>query len=343
MRSRWRRLVLLILSLAPSTAVCQADEIGVNSHLAEDGPSLCLAQVGEWPLPGEFEFVGLSTSDDVGAGSAITVWSRSALVVVRLSPEAVVETVVRVPVVDVSVLAAALVDWSETGPIVELFDARDGTIWTLDAATGEIIAAAASTDPVKASGAIKHGSDWVWVEEVLNPMSDTTRILVSAGRQAEVGSGLSTIETPGEPERRIDRLVHLRSDGSGGYLVQEAGFPFSTIRFTRHGEEAWQTQPEPDDLRHHLGETDLRYVMSTPAVAVDNATLTTFVALRSRQRASALTLERGTSVRYKAIPGDVAFLSALPAFRLLIGTRGIASRSLVFLEWHWTDQRQGCT
>ncbi|WP_419856745.1 hypothetical protein [Candidatus Palauibacter irciniicola] len=334
---------MLVLFLVPSAAFCQVEEARVSSYSVDDPPWLCLSQVGEWALPDEFEFVGLSASDHVGPDPVITVWSRSDLIVLKLSSEAVTEAVAQVSLAGVSVLAAALVEWGDAGLVLELFDARDGTIWALDTITGEMVPEAAPIDPVAASGAIKHGPDWVWVEKILDPRSDTTQILISTRGQAGPANRLSNAETQEAPERGIDRLVHLRSDGNGGYLVQQAGFPFGTIRFTHDGTETWRTNPGPDDLREILGESDLRYVMSTPALAVDDATLSTFVALRSRRRASALTFRRGDTVRYGSIRSEVAFLAALPRLQLLVGTRTAASRNLIFLKWHWTDQRQDCS
>ncbi len=333
-----------VLLLAPVPVVGQTGGSSAPADRIDADRRLCLSQLGKSRLPADFEFIGLTASEEVGPGPAITIWSRSNLLVVKLSSDAATETVARIPLTDVTPLSAALVAWDDgSKPIVELFDPRNGITSTVSGTDGELVHTEAPPGSVAASGTIRNKSGWVWAEKTIDPAADTSRIRISAGGRAGATVPRRATATHEEPRRGIDRLLHVRSDGKDGYLVKEAGFPFGTIAFTQDGEEAWRTYPDPDDLRDRLGETDLDYVIATPVVALNDATLNTYVALRTRRRASALTLNRGEDVRYSLIPSDLSFLAALPQRRLLIGTRGDASRSLVFLEWRWTDQRHSCT
>lgn len=332
-----------ILLLAPVPVVAQTSGPNAPIHRIDDDRRLCLSQLGESPLPADFEFIGLTASEEVGPDPAITMWSRSALLVETLSSDAVTQTVARIPLTNVAPLSAALVGWDDGTPIVELFDARNGTIWTVDGTAGELIDTDAPAGSVAASGTIRNKSGWVWLEKTIDPAADTSRIRIFARGQAGPADRRGAVVLPDEPRRGIDRLLHVRSDGYGGYLVKEAGFPFGTIAFTQDGEEVWRTYPDLEDLRDRLGETDLHYVMATPVVALNDATLNTYVALRTRRRASALTLHRGKDVRYGLIPSDLSFLAVLPQRQLLIGIQGNTSRSLVFLKWRWIDQRHSCT
>lgn len=335
-------LLLPFISLVPGP-VAGAVQLDASLQSATDHLRLCLSQLGETPLPADFDFVGLTASEDVGPDPAVTLWSRSALLVATLSHQTAATLVARVPLTDVVPLSAAMAGWDDGGPILELFDPRHGALWTVQAATGEMTRAMTPTGSVEAAGALRKKSGWVWAQQLLDPQADTSRVLISVGGQAGVTGRMDGGVVRDEPQRGIDRLLHLRSDGRGGYLVQQAGFPFSTIRFASDGQETWRTYPKPDELRDLLGETDLGYIIATPAVALDDAVLTTFAAVRSRRRVSSLTANYGRSARYQAIPADLAFLSVLPQHGLLIGTRAAGTRRLVFLGWRWIDQRRSCT
>ena len=344
-RSARAGLLLPFLALLPGPVAGCAVQLDAGLQSATDDRRLCLSQLGESPLPADFDFVGLTASEDedVGTDPVITLWSRSALLVATLSHQVAATVVARVPLTDVVPLSAALAGWDDGGLIVELFDPRDDALWTANAATGEMTRAMAPTGSVQAAGALRNDAGWVWAQQLRDPLADTSRILISAGGQEGIAGRLSAGFVRDEPQRGIDRLLHLRSDGRGGYLVQQAGFPFGTIRFASDGEETWRTYPEPEELRALLGETDLGYVMATPAVALDDAVLTTFTAVRSRRRISSLTARYGRPARYQAIPADLAFLAVLPQHGVLIGTRAADSRRLIFLGWRWIDQRQRCT
>ncbi|MYA32286.1 MAG: hypothetical protein F4164_12395 [Gemmatimonadales bacterium] len=338
--------VLPVVFLAPVSVIGQQSGPDARGDRVDDNHRLCLSQLGESPLPADFEFVGLTVSEAAAADPVITMWSRSELLVEKLSADsanAVTEAVARIPLKDVTPLSAALVAWEDGKPVMELFDPRNGNIWTGNGTDGEFTRTSAPPGSAVASGAIRDESGWAWAQKSLDPVADTTRILVSAGGRARTPDQLTTLRRPDEPQRGIDRLLHLRSDGNDGYLVQQAGFPFATIRFGQENEESWRTYPSPDELRDVLGETDLRYVIATPSVALGDAVLTTFVAARSPHRVSSLTFGRGESTRYRAVPDDLAFLTALPKHKLLIATRAAVSRRLVFVRWRWIDQRQTCS
>lgn len=346
-RSRLFSGVLLpVLVFAPVPAIGQASGPDARTGRVDDNRRLCLTQFGESPLPADFEFVGLTASEGDGADPVITLWSRFDLLVQKLSADsanAVTEAVARIPLKDVTPLSAALVAWEDGKPVVELFDPRNGTIWTGNGTDGQFTRTAAPPGSAVASGAIRDESGWVWVQKTHDPVADTTRILISAGDRAKTPDQPTTLRPPDEPQRGIDRLLHLRPDGNDGYLVQQAGFPFATIRFGQENEESWRTYPSPDELRDVLGETDLRYVVATPAVALGDAVLTTFLAARSPHRVSSLTFGRGESTRYRAVLDDLAFLTALPKHKLLIATRATVSRRLVFFGWRWTDHARRCS
>ena len=343
-RSRLFGGVLPVLFLAPASVIGQANGPDARTDRVDDNRRLCLSQLGGSPLPADFEFVGLTVSEGDGADPVITLWSRSDLLVQKLSAaNAVTEAVARIPLKDVTPLSAAVVAWEDGKPVMELLDPRNGTIWTVNGTDGEFTRTSAPPGSAIASGAIRDGSGWVWVRKTQDPEADTARILISAGGRAGTPDQPATLRAPDEPQRGIDRLLHLRPDGNGGYLVQQAGFPFATIRFAADGAETWRVYPEPDELRDALEEKDLQYVIATPALLLDDAVLTTFVALRTRLRSSALSLQGGRHVRYRLIPSDLALLATFPQRQLLIGTRGDSSRSLIVLGWRWTDQLHSCT
>ena len=335
--------LVLALFLAPVSAIGQSSGPDARADQTDGGPRLCLSQLGELSLPDDFELIGLAASEEIGPDPAITMWSRSELLIATLSSDSVAGIVARMPLGDVAPLSAALVAWNADSPIVELFDPRGGVIRTIDAASSETTHAPAPTGSVSASGAIRDAPGWVWAQKLIESGTATSQVLISAGRQGGIRRKSNPPADRNEPLRGIDLLLHLRSDGNGGYLLQEAGFPFSTIGFTQDGGEAWRRYPAPDELRQLLAETDLRYVIATPAVAIDGAVLTTFAAVRSHHRVSSLTFWDAGAPRYRKIPHDLAFLAVLPRYELLVGTRPKTSQQLVFLGWRWTDQRQSCT
>ncbi len=331
-----------VLLLAPVSVVAQTSGPNAPTDRIDDDRRLCLSQLGESPLPADFEFIGLSASEEVGTDPVITMWSRSDVLVEKLSSDAVTGTVARIPLTNVTPLSAALVAWDERAPIVELFDPRNRTIWTVTGTDGELARTATPPGAVAASGAIRAGSGWVWAQKTLDPVADTSSILISAVGRLDASHQPITPLLLDEPQRGIDRLLHLRPAGNGGYLVQQAGFPFETIRFTDAGDETWRIRPAPEELRAALGETDLLYVIATPALDLSDAVLTTFVAVRSGRRIASLTAGRGKSIRYRPIPDGLAFLAVLPRHELLIGVRTTSYSRLVFLHWRWIDQHQRC-
>jgi len=335
--------MLPVLFLAPVSVIGQASGSDARADQTDGPPRLCLSQISELSLPDDFELLGLAASEEVGPDPAITVWSRSELLIAKLSSDSVAGIIARMPLGDVTPLAATLVAWDANSPVVELFDPRRGDIQTIDAASGKTTHAPAPAGSVAASGAIRDGSGWVWAQKLIDPGTDTSQVLISAGRQRRTAAESNPLAGRNEPLRGIDLLLHVRSDGNGGYLLQEAGFPFGTIAYTQDGGEAWRRYPPLDELREAVAESDLRYVIATPAVALDDAVLTTFMAVRSRQRVSSLTFRPADTPRYRRIPDDLAFLAVLPRHELLIGTRTKASQALIFLGWRWTDQRQSCT
>ncbi|MDE2661455.1 MAG: hypothetical protein OXI39_00415 [Gemmatimonadota bacterium] len=336
-------MLLPVLVFAPVPVIGQASGPDARADQTDGNSRLCLSQISELSLPDDFELIGLTASEEVGSDPTITVWSRSELLIAKLLPDSVAGIISRMPLGDVAPLAATLVAWDADSPIVELFDPRSGAIWTISAASGETTQAPAPTGSAAASGAIRDESGWVWAQKLIDPDTETSQVLISAGRQERTTAESNPPAGPSEPLRGIDLLLHLRSDGNDGYLLQEAGFPFGTIGFTQDGREAWRSYPPLDELREVVAETDLRYVIATPAVAFDGAVLTTFMAVRSRHRVSSLRFRHADAPRYRRIPDDLAFLAVLPQHELLIGTRSKASQELILLGWRWTDQRQSCT
>lgn len=343
-RSRlYRGVFTPVLLLAPVSVVAQTSGPNAPTDRIDDDRRLCLSQLGESPLPADFEFIGLAASEEVGTDPAITMWSRSDLLVEKLSSDVATETVARIPLTNVAPLSAALVAWDDGTPIVELFDPRSRTIWTVNGTDGELIRTVALPGSVAASGgALRNESGWVWAQKTLDPATDTSRILISAVGRPDASRQPITPLSLDEPQRGIDRLLHLRSDGNGGYLVQQAGFPFETIRFTDAGDETWRIRPAPEELRAALGETDLLYVIATPALDLGDAVLTTFVAVRSGHRITSLALQNSGFIRHKPIPGDLTFLGVLHHRRLLVATRGAAALKLALFDWRWIDRHQNC-
>lgn len=307
---------------------------------------LCLLQVQEINLP-SFAPVGLSTFEDPEAGPIVTMWSRAEVLAMRVSAaESDVGDMVRMPLPGITPLAAAVADWNEGKPVVELFDAAEERVWAWEPAEGSWERTAAP-GVVSASGALREGASWVRAHKMLDASADTFAIVLR-------GSGFDTsAEPPTAPDsappreetrrRGIDRILHVRPGGDGGAVVGEAAFPFSTVGFAGHGAELWRAAPEPDELRGVLGEPDLRYVIATPSVAVDDAVLNTFVALRTGRRVSALRQIGDPSPRYREIPGDLAFLGAFERHALLVATRSGQPNRLALFRWRWIDQGQRCT
>ena len=307
---------------------------------------LCLRQLHESSLEG-FHPVGLSVSDDITPDPTIVMWSSGELLVVRVTG---MEAQVRFPIradtpAGVEPLAIAITSWNGRGPVVEMLDARDGAVWTVDVVAGEATRTTVERGAASASGAARDRTGWVHAQKVVDLPADTSGIMLF-GRGLRIGSRMDGPSSPTvTAKRRIDRLLHVRTGHLGGFLIQEAGFPFTTIYFKDGGQEAWRVVPHPDELRRQLGESDLRYVIATPAIAVDSAVLNTFVALRSGRRIAALRSPNWPSVTYRMNPDGLAFLGAMPSHRLVVGTRlrtGQAYTLNVF-RWHWIDQGQSCS
>ena len=338
------RLVHVALT-APGLALGPASGYGQSE---DRSPELCLQQVYESTL-GDFEPIGLSTFDGPDANPAITMWSRVSLRVLGLSPvEPTVASTFRAVLPEAVPLAAALTDWNADTAVVELFDAVGESVWTMQLPSGVTAKSPAPADASRASGALRTKAGWIRSHRPTVARADTSVIvLAGSGRPVPLGedAGLRAAapKTGETSPRRIDRVLHMRPGTGGGVLVTEAAFPFTTLAYTRLGVETWRVSPEPDELRDLLEETDLRYVIATPAISVDDAALNTFVALRSGRRISALRFPGGASARYRDLPSGFAFLGALPAHRLLVATRRAAPYALVLFRWRWTDQRQSCT
>ena len=314
-----------------------------HAQSASDPARLCLDPVYERNLP-DFEPLGLRVSGE--PDPAITTWSRSSVLVMRVSPSMPgVESMVDVPVPEgVDPLGASLTAWNDGEPVVELLDAQTGAVWTVSSATGKATRAGNPGAATPVSAVMRVGSGWVYAERIVDPGPDTVAIVIRQhGDRRHLERGAPADDTPGS-HRTVDRMLHLRPDAAGNVLVKEASFPFTTIAFTSAGLELRRDAPRPDDLRDLLGESDLRYIVATPAIAVDEAVLNTFVALRSGRRITALRLPGQPVHRYREVPGDLAFLGALPTHRLLVGTRdGEHHKLLQLYRWRWIDQRRSCT
>ena len=322
-------------------ALAAGSGVGFSSGAGET-TRLCLQKLREIPLP-NVEPVGLSTFGGP-RDPTITIWSRSALIVFRMWPgEARVRSVVQVALPDMDVLAAATTDWQQGGPFVELIDPQLEAVWSWDLATKQMTKSMALPSVGSAFGVLRGSSDWVLAHEIMLPLEDTSGIVISRLGQHIPLDQSTGPETTGDTGRRLDQILHMRPDNQQGYLITKAAFPFSVVRFTPAGDEVWRTAAHPDSLREVLQESDLRYVFATPAIAIDDATFNTFVALRSGRRVSALMLADRTSVRYHAIPNDVAFLGTMPGQRVLLATRRGQPNELVLFGWRWIGQRESCT
>lgn len=302
---------------------------------------LCLKQVREGALP-NFEPMGLATSEILGLEPAVTMWSRSAVLVVGFSPTGeIVKSFALHAIPDIDPLSVALTRWDEKGAVVETLDAHRGRIRIINMTTGDVSDGGTLPGIATASAALRQVSGWLQAHKVEQAEADTMAVLLfraEPGSPPAVGDELAS-----EPSgRRIERLLHMRPDHLGGLLVQEAGFPFATIAFDENGTEAWRALPVPKDIRALLGESDLRYVVATPAIALDDAVLNTFVAVRSGLRVAAIR-ERDGTARYREIPRSLALLGSFPEHRLLVGTRSGQPYELVIFRWRWIDRRERCT
>ena len=329
---------------------------GFAQYVSEAGPltQLCLQQVHEATLP-DFEPVGSSVDDVSGSDPAITMWSQTSLLVVRVSAAGPIATsTYRTELSEVHPFAAALTGWRGDTPAVELFDTVAGTVWEMELAPSEATTTrthrrqrVTSIEAVPVSGIMRSETGWVRAQRITDPLADTSAIIFlgsnSVGPSRDPAPSVPVSEVANGPARRIDRILHMRPGGGNGALVTEAAFPFTTVEFTSGGAEAWRAAPAPDELRDQLGETDLRYVIATPAIKVGPAVLNTLVALRSGRRVSALWMPDAASPRYREVPGDFSFLGAFPSHRLLVATRSGRPYRLILFRWHWTDQGQSCT
>lgn len=330
----------LLAAISLTGALLQHD--GRPLHAQGMAPQLCLHQVSESSLPA-FEPMGLSVFDDAVSGPSITMWSRTELLVMQLSSGAEAKHIARAPLPSRDPLAVAVVRLDVGGAIADIFDARSGTIWTMNLASGRVIDSHLSASASLASGAAYSTSGWVRAHRSLDPTTRTSSVILAIPPAKELPVRIPARVGEATPPSGLDRSLHVRPDNRGGFLVQDARFPFLTTRFTRDGIEAWRGVPQPQDLRDRLEEADLRYVIATPALALDGAILNTFVALRSGRRVSALRFSTDHDIRYRTLPSEMAFLGVLPKSRQLIATRSDRPYRMVVFDWRWVDQRQRCT
>lgn len=302
---------------------------------------LCLEQVHEGALP-NFEPVGLATTETVGLDPAITMWSRTEVLALRLSPSGeTVKSFIRRAIPDTDPLSASLTRWDDEGVVIEALDAHRGHLRIINMATGDVGEGSGTLPGVaSASAALRQVSGWVQAHKLERADADTMAITVF-GVQSDGPPAVYDQVAPEPSGRRIDRLLHMRPDNLGGVLVQEGGFPFATIAFDKSRAETWRALPDPADIRDLLRESDLRYVVATPAIALDDAVLNTFVAVRSGVRIATIR-RRDRTVRYREIPGSLAFLGSFPAHQLLVGTRSGQPYELVIFQWRWIDRREPC-
>ena len=312
----------------------------LTPSFSEEDVSLCLRQVYEGPLP-DFEPIGLTTSNALGANPMFAMWSDSTLLVAQLSSTGeTVTSLVQRTTPNLNPLSVALTNWGVEGPTVEVLGADDGRTWTIDMSTGEVIEGTAIVGAPTASAALRRATGWVQAHKLELTDADLSSVVLTG---AHLG-GLHRADLSAKPSGRyMDRLLHLRSDNRRGLMVQEAGFPFATIGYADDGIETWRILPEPDAIRGWLDENDLRYVIATPAVPLDDAVLNTFVALRSGRRIAAIRQHPDAAVRYREIPRDLAFLGSFATPQLLVATRSGQPYRLVIFSWRWVDRRERCT
>ena len=312
---------------------------GLATHVAQTGQltQLCLQQVHESPLP-DFEPLGLSVAEASGPYPTITMWSRTGVLVMRLSPVApAIESTFSVALPGMAASAAALTGWRDGRPVVEFIDPLTDTVREVVFPAGETVGERTTIargpkwmEAALSVGAMRTGRGWSRAQRVADPLADTSAIFFGGSNHPAPASDLAApaaaADAPGAPRRRIDQILHVRPSVQEGALVTEAAFPFTTVGFTLEGIETWRVSPQPDELRTQVGEVDLRYVIATPAIAVGEAVLNTFIALRSGRRVSALWIPGSGSAKYREIPGDLAFLGAFQRHRLS-RLRGAASHT----------------
>ena len=315
----------------------------VAVHRQSQGVQLCLNKAYQADLPSGFEFIGLTVSEDVGPKPVITLWSRSALHVLEISPtQPTVQSIASAMLFSIDPLSIVPVAWNDEGLEAQLFDALSGSIWTMDVATGHVTRVAGSVDSPPASGAIRGATGWVQAHKIVDVIADTAGITIVRVGQAlppEYAVDSTMVARTG---RNVDRILHVRPLNDDGFLVSEAAFPFATVAFSSTGQELSRTYADVRQLRTLLAERDLRYVIATPTIALDGGVLSTFVALRSGQRVSVVRSPGGTDLRYGHLPEDLAFLANIRDHRLLVATRAGDPHQLLLYRWRWIDQRQIC-
>lgn len=344
-RFRCRAAVGAILSglALPSPALGHGTP--VQASLTPSSHSrLCLYEVLKTDLPIDFTPMGLTVTEDIDPHPGITLWSRSSVLVLGLSPrEPAIWFAAQADLPSLDPLTVTLTEWSNQNPVVELFDAQGEAIRTFDLVTALSSRRTAPLGAASASGAIRRSSGWIHAHRI-TPVADGPPpiVIVRPGDSSWLAhADYSTV--PSSELRTAKNTLHIRTGPSAGYLVKEAAPPFATVAFTPTGDQLWRTYPDPSKLTQLLHESDLAYIVATPAITLDGAVLNTYVALRSGRRVSALRLSRATSPRYREIPYNLSFLAVLPKHRLLIGHRSSAPYAVLLFSWRWASPRQQCS
>ena len=219
-RSAWliRRRLLYVAVAAPGLVLGQASAFAQS---ADRSPELCLQQMHESALR-DFEPIGLSTFDGAGADPAITMWSRTALLVIRLSAAGpTIRSTFRAGLSGTQPFGAALTRWNGATPVVELFDATDGTIQTMELSSEKVAETPAphvdggtSAGSASALGVLRTETDWVRAQRVTDPIGDSSAIVLSTSKPAhpsrDPAQPASASDTATAPSRRIDRILHMR-------------------------------------------------------------------------------------------------------------------------------------
>ena len=312
-------------------------------HRQSRDTRLCLEQVYQVDLPDDFAPIGLTISSDIGPEPIITLWSRSALYLFSVSSlEPTLRRVTNAVPLNIDPLSAVVTEWDGESHQVQLFDASDGSIWTLDVATANVARFTRSAEASLASGATRDAGGWVRAHKIVDLAADTMGItLVRMDQQLPSGYVAdSTLSTGGR--RGVDRILHIRPGNHDGLVVSEAAFPFATVVFMHTGQELWRSYADPGRLRVLLEEQDLRYVVATPAIALGDGVLSTFVGLRSGLRVSAVRSPGGGESRYALIGSDMAFLAGISEHRLLVATRYDMPHELLLYRWSWIDESRSC-
>lgn len=348
-KSSWPVVPAIVLSIGWATENSAGDWSTVSEtspvavHRQSQDAQLCLNKVYQFDLPSGFEFIGLTVSDDIGPEPAITLWSRSAIHVLEISPiQPTVRPVASATLFNIDPLSIVPVAWNDENLEAQLLDASSGSIWTVDVATGHLTEVAGSVDLPPASGAIRDPDGWVQAYKIVDVVADTMGIAIVRMDQALPPEYVVDSTMGARTGRNVDRLLHIRRRNDDGFLVSEAAFPFATVAFTSTGQELWRTYADVHQLRGLLAERDLRYVIATPAIALDGGVLSTFVALRSGQRVSAVRSPGNADSRYGRLPKDLAFLAGIRDHRLLVATRAGDPHELLLYRWRWIDQRRSC-